>query len=84
VIHIYEHIHQLDPNERKMLSMSLAERPALPFSALVTWMIMIQPAFEEAHIQEELDFDLEEALAHDLQIEVALTAKAELQAEEYG
>jgi hypothetical protein len=44
----------------------------------------IQPAFEEACIHEEADFNLEEALALDLEIEAALAAEAGLQAEEYG
>jgi hypothetical protein len=44
----------------------------------------IQPAFEEARIREKAGFDLKEALALDLEIEAAIAAKVELQAEEYG
>jgi hypothetical protein len=85
VTHIYDHIHQLDPGDRDMLRMPLAERLAPPLSTLITWLSTIQPAFEEARIREDHDFDLEEALALDLEIEAAIAAEAELQAdEEYG
>jgi hypothetical protein len=85
VTRIYAHIHRLDPSNRDMLHMPLAERLALPLSSLLTWLSTIQPAFEEARIREDHDFDLEEALALDLEIEAAIAAEAELQAkEEYG
>jgi hypothetical protein len=58
-----------------------AERLAAPLSTLITWVSTIQPAFEEARIHEEVDFDkevdfdLEEVLALDLEIEAALTTE---------
>jgi hypothetical protein len=58
-----------------MLHMPLANRLALPLSALLTWLSTIQPAFEEARIREDHDFDLKEALALDLEIEAAIAAK---------
>jgi hypothetical protein len=72
VTHIYEHIHQLDPHDREMLRMPLVERLALPLSTLITWVSTIQPAFEEARIRDDTDFDLEEALALNLEIEAGL------------
>jgi hypothetical protein len=82
VTHIYAHIHQLNPSDRNMLHhMPLAEQQALPLSCLLTWLSSIQPAFEEARIREDHDFNLKEALALNLEIEAAIAVKAELQAE---
>jgi hypothetical protein len=63
--------------------MPLVKRLTLPLSTLITWLSTIQPAFEEARIREEPNFNLEEALTLDLEIEAAIAPKAELQAEEY-
>jgi hypothetical protein len=82
--HIYDNIHQLDPSDCEMLRMPLTDQLALPLSTLFTWVSTIQPAFEEVCIGGDADFDLEEALALDLEVEAALVAKADLQAEEYG
>jgi hypothetical protein len=83
VTHIYDNIHQLvDWSNREMLRMPLMERLVLPLSTLITWVSTIQPAFEEAHIREEANFDPKEALVLDLEIEAALAAEAEFQAEE--
>jgi hypothetical protein len=61
--HIYDHNYELNPHDRKMLSMPLNERLALPLSTLIIWLSTIQPAFEEAHICNKPYFDLKDALA---------------------
>jgi hypothetical protein len=73
-------MHHLDPSKCKMLRMLLTDPFTLALSTLFTWVSTIQPAFEEACIWENADFDLEEALALDLEIEAALATEANLQA----
>jgi isochorismate hydrolase len=61
-----------------MISMPLDDHLKLLLSGLITWLSMVQPAFEEAHICEDIDFYLEDALADELELEHAIALQQEL------
>jgi hypothetical protein len=77
VTNLYQHIHALAPSDRIMLCMPLAERLQQPTSVLTTWLSVVQPAFDEARIREDIDLDEEAALAEEEEIEQALAAEAD-------
>jgi hypothetical protein len=59
---LYDRTRELDPHDRDMLKMPIADRLKHPLSVLVTWLSAVQPAFEEARVREDTDYGLEDGL----------------------
>jgi hypothetical protein len=55
-----------------MLRMPIEDRLKQPLSVLTTWLSIVQPAFEEARIDEDYDSEIEAARVLDLEIERVL------------
>jgi hypothetical protein len=74
ITYLYNHVHELAPSNRVMLQLPLAERILQPTSVLTSWLSVVHPAFEAAHIPDEADSDHEDAFTEAQEIEQALEA----------
>jgi hypothetical protein len=76
---MYARAHELAPRDQAMLRMPLDERITQPLSVLVTWLSAVQPAFEEARVRnDDIDSDMEDEIAEELEIEQAIALEQAL------